>query len=72
MESQSEKLPCVPRVTEFTPEQDIEFARMDRELDDYNMALGRGENPPPPPKYPREKFLIFRDWQAKRLKEMFK
>ena len=70
-ESQSTTPSFAPLVTEFTPEQEIEFERMDRELDDYNMGLEHGKNLAPP-KYDIQTFRLFRHWQLKRLDDKCK
>jgi len=70
MENQPKKPAFVPPVTEFTPEQDIEFARMHREFDDYNRAIERGEKPSEP-EYDEHTFSMFRQWQLKRSLEDF-
>lgn len=71
MEDQSTTPSFVPLVTEFTPEQEIEFERMDRELDDYNMGLEHGKKLTPP-KYDMRKFRLFRQWQLKRMNDKYK
>lgn len=70
MENQLEKPSFVPPTTEFTPEQEIEFARMHKEFGDFNEAVGRGEKPPKP-QYDEHTFRLFRDWQMKRSMEEF-
>jgi hypothetical protein len=53
---------------QWKSEKEARYLQMHEELNEWNRALERGENPPEP-EYEWEEFLEFRCWEQNRLKE---